>query len=193
MNQTQITKTEEQAARSTTSSGSVTPVSDVDAMLVDDTSSTSKESSPGTDSASVMKENSLRRLVLNSMRAKNSPTGTTTPTTKSYTTTVRVSEIKVQHPKLSLDDMATSFITQSIQAVTIPSATAKDPEGVTLVSPIFSEKALLSAKQQILERNIADQKDLMVQYVGARTKADRDRLKAAMAERSRYVATFSSS
>ncbi|KIP04496.1 hypothetical protein PHLGIDRAFT_129474 [Phlebiopsis gigantea 11061_1 CR5-6] len=185
-NQMQQKKIEEQAAQSPPSSGTATPVSDVEAMLVDDTSSTSKESSPATsaiDTASVIKESNLRQLVLSSMRARNASAGAAAPGTKSYTATVTVSEIKVHHPKLSLDDMATSFITQSIQAATLPSAA----DSLALVSPIFSEKALLSAKQHILERNIADQKGLMVQYVGARTKADRDRLKAAMAERSRAM------
>ena len=91
--------------------------------------------------------------------------------------------------KLSLDELAVSFIAQSIQAVSVP-APVLNPlaDQATPLSPIFSEKALLAAKQRALEANIADQKALMNQYLAARTKGDRERLKRAMAERSRYVA-----
>lgn len=192
---------EEMSARSsvsTTSSGTGTPVSEIEAMLQDPSLSSVPTPTPTNASSPVelsaaMKEDDLRRLVLNSRKARLASTASNTPGTESpppYVASVTVREVKASQTEMNLNDLAVSFITESIQAVTLPSPVNIPymmDKPSKLMSPIFSEKILLAEKQKILERNIADQKELVGQYVAARTKADRDRLKAAMAERTRYV------
>ena len=188
---------EELAARglaSTSSSGTVTPVSEIEAMIVDSPPTPNVETPPPVNVPSAvgvtaaMKEDDLRRLVLNSRKARAALTAPSTPVVNSppaFVASMTVNEVKTG--QISLDDLAGSFIAECIQAVSIPSPVSFAQDKSRLVSPIFSEKALLAAKQKILEENIADQKELMGRYAGARTKADREGVKQAMAERTRYV------
>ena len=196
---------EELAARSSaSSSGSSTPVSEIEAVIMSKPSTPTNETTPSSttltavDVASAMKEDDLRRLVLSSRKSRAASTTPSTPSIESrpsFVTSVTISEVEATtmaapQGSLSLDELAVSFIAQSIQAVSaMPSPAPNAPNVASPVSPIFSEKAMLAAKQNILETNIADQKELMKQYLAAHTKADRDRLKRAMAERSRYVPT----
>ncbi|EKM57598.1 uncharacterized protein PHACADRAFT_251305 [Phanerochaete carnosa HHB-10118-sp] len=183
--------------RSASSSGSTTPVSEIEAMIVGKSLSSTAETTPSptlpaaVDAAAAIKEDDLRRLVLNSRKSRVVSAAPNTPpveSSPSFVASVTVNELKAAQDKLSLDELAVSFIAQSIQAVSMPSPALGSPDrSAPAVAPIFSEKALLSAKQQVLEGNIADQKALMNRYLAARTKAERDRLKQAMAQRSRYV------
>ncbi|GJE85193.1 hypothetical protein PsYK624_012710 [Phanerochaete sordida] len=179
---------------SASSSGSTTPVSEVEAMIVCKSSTEETTPSPtlppSAEITAAMREDNLRRLVLNSRKSRASSTVPSTPLAESppstFVAAVTVSEVTTMghNNKARLDELAVSFITQSIQAASLPTSPLADR---TPVSPIFSEKALLSAKQRVLEDNIADQKALMGQYLAARTKDERARLKAAMAARSRAM------
>lgn len=188
------------AARSAaSSSGSTTPVSEIEAIITSKSSSPTDETTPSpttstaADVTASMREDDLRRLVLNSRKPRSVSVAPSTPTsdsppTSAFVASVTVSEVTtMKQDKATLDELAVSFIAQSIQAVSMPTSALGGPDKAPLVSPIFSEKALLSAKQKILEDNIADQKELMNQYLAARTKAERDRLKQAMAQRSRAM------
>ncbi|KAJ6562607.1 hypothetical protein B0H19DRAFT_888642, partial [Mycena capillaripes] len=80
----------------------------------------------------------------------------------------------------SLDDLAVSFITETIQTL-MPGASAFPPP------PPPTSTAALAAKQRRLEEHIAESKTLMAQLTGARSKQEKERILAVMRERSRYV------
>ena len=94
----------------------------------------------------------------------------------------------------SLDDLAVSFITETIETVkssttitTLPPA--RPPPSVA--GPMASSRALgkseLAIRQQRLEKYIAESKVLMGQLTQARTKKEKDLILATMRERSRCV------
>ncbi|KAJ7255793.1 hypothetical protein B0H12DRAFT_976296, partial [Mycena haematopus] len=75
----------------------------------------------------------------------------------------------------SLDDLAVSFITETIQTL------------AGLPPPPPHVQAALAAKQRRLEQQIAESKTLMAQLTNARSKQEKDRIIAVMRERSRCV------
>ena len=89
----------------------------------------------------------------------------------------------------SLDDLAVSFITETIQTVKSSTTLAlarplPPPSGA---SPMPSSKSELAIRQQRLEKYIAESKVLMDQLTQARTKKEKDLILATMRERSRCV------
>jgi len=94
----------------------------------------------------------------------------------------------------SLDDLAVSFITETIQTVksstTLPLARLPPPppSGADPTPPSKATgKSELAIRQQRLEKYIAESKVLMGQLTQARTKQEKDRVLATMRERSRCV------
>ncbi|KAH9940324.1 hypothetical protein B0H21DRAFT_665170, partial [Amylocystis lapponica] len=79
----------------------------------------------------------------------------------------------VIHSAASLDDMAISFITETIQTVKPPPPKAP------------SEKMQLAAKQKRLEQQIAESKILMAKLSSARTKGERDQIMVTLREQRR--------
>ncbi|RDB27899.1 hypothetical protein Hypma_002212 [Hypsizygus marmoreus] len=87
----------------------------------------------------------------------------------------------------SLDDLAVSFITETIQTykalpppIPAPISAPKPPSRI-------NTKLELAAKQKRLEQQITESKVLMEQLAQAKTKQDKDRILAAMRERSRMM------
>jgi hypothetical protein len=151
----------------------------------------------------VAMEDNLRRLVMESKRNKGqSPSATllSPPDPDSHSATIiavgtsttssptPAPSVNLVVPEKSLatfsqdalDDLAVSFITEAIQNIK-----ASPP-----LPPRTSHSAIklvLAAKQQRLEKQIAESKVLMAQLTSARTKQEKDRILAAMRERSRCV------
>ncbi|KAJ6489947.1 hypothetical protein C8R45DRAFT_992193 [Mycena sanguinolenta] len=192
-------------------------------------------------SAASMEDN-LRRLVLKSQKRKNIAKGAAAPlsapadlsatTQDSLMTEPLVSEPLVEasppveqtvsvssaQGAFSLDDLAVSFITETIQTLTgappphaapppmpapTPSSKASTPATNTGTSTAASlsngpssstsanaKQAALAAKQRELEQQIAESKTLMAQLANARSKQEKDRILAVMREQSRYVISF---
>ncbi|KAJ7126348.1 hypothetical protein C8R44DRAFT_592134, partial [Mycena epipterygia] len=90
----------------------------------------------------------------------------------------------------SLDDLAVSFITETIQTL-VPGASAPlpppPPKAASAPTSNASLKQTLAAKQKRLEQHIAESKTLMAQLTGARSKQEKERILGVMRERSRYV------
>jgi hypothetical protein len=94
----------------------------------------------------------------------------------------------------SLDDLAVSFITETIQiykknptpkTVPIPAPTLKPPPHVN-----SNTRLELAAKQKRLEQEIAETKILMAKLTQARTKQEKDAILAEMRRRSRCVSSL---
>ncbi|KAK7039707.1 hypothetical protein R3P38DRAFT_2410641, partial [Favolaschia claudopus] len=153
-------------------------------------------SSPPAGVASTMKESAatmednLRRLVLKSQRNKGKGKNTVVAV-ESDAAIVKVGaglELE-QKPavgtsaqgEFSLDDLAVSFITETIQTL-VPGG------GGILSAPStpMSMKEELAAKQRRLEEHIAESKILMAQLAGARSKQEKESVLRDMRERSRY-------
>ncbi|KAG6844475.1 hypothetical protein H0H87_006611 [Tephrocybe sp. NHM501043] len=97
-----------------------------------------------------------------------------------------------QTPTFSLEDLAVSFITETIEtykATPTPPAPAGPANVPTSLSQTSNSVAVmkleLAAKQRRLEAQIAESKILMAKLSKARTKHERDTILAAMREQSR--------
>ena len=163
---------------------------------------TEQASSPATKQAM---EDSLRALVLQSQRARTKTAVPNLPTNKQMPavppTEPQSQQIAVSSPPLdlrnspfpslsvtshsfSLEDLAVSFITQTIETLkpqTQDSALPPPPP------PRVGVKTELAAKQKRLEQQIAESKELMAQFAEARTKQERDSIMALLKEKSRCV------
>jgi hypothetical protein len=146
-------------------------------------------------------EERLRSLVLqsqrNKMKAAASVSSTTSPdpspsspallSTSSSTSTLShassesfpVPTSTITSHSFSLDDLAVSFITETIQTY---KATPQPPK-----PSAAAVKLELAAKQKRLEQHIAESKILMAKLTQARTKQEKDAILAVMRERSRCV------
>jgi hypothetical protein len=162
---------------------------------------TEQVSSPASKQAM---EDSLRALVLQSQRARTKTAVPNLPTNKQLPavppTEPQSQQIVVPSPlsdsrhspfpsfsvashSFSLDDLAVSFITQTIQTLkpqTQDSALPPPP-------PRVDVKTELAAKQKRLEQQIAESKELMAQFAEARTKQERGTIMALLKEKSRCV------
>ncbi|KAF8724734.1 hypothetical protein AX14_008637 [Amanita brunnescens Koide BX004] len=138
-------------------------------------------------------EDRLRKLVLQSQKAKaqraaspDLPTPSTS-TGDSTPTAVQVHTSAVS--SFSLEDLAVSFITETISTFQQSrNAAAPRPQPVRQNS---NTKEELAARQKQLEEYIADSKTLMTQLTQARTKQEKDRLLVLMREKSRWVLLLS--
>ncbi|KAF8888572.1 hypothetical protein BD779DRAFT_1523749 [Infundibulicybe gibba] len=93
-------------------------------------------------------------------------------------------------PKISLDDLAVSFITETIQTITSKSPPAALLQEIQVTKPRTSNatiKVELAAKQRQLEQQIADSKILMAKLAMARTKQEKNSILAAMREKTRVA------
>jgi hypothetical protein len=84
---------------------------------------------------------------------------------------------------LSVNDLAASFIAETIQAVDTTSSQVQAPVPLAPMDP----KTQLAARQRRLEHHIAESKILMAQLEKARTKQEKDHILAVLRERSRWV------
>ena len=137
-------------------------------------------------------EDRLRKLVLQSQKAKAQPVASLDPPTPSTTgdstpTAVQVHTSAVS--SFSLEDLAVSFITETISTFQQSrNALAPRPQPTRQNS---NTKEELAARRKQLEEYIADSKMLMTQLTQARTKQEKDRLLALMREKSRWVLLLS--
>ncbi|KAF7316491.1 Fecal droplet protein [Mycena indigotica] len=140
------------------------------------------------DAASM--EDNLRQLVLKSQKNRLKaalpkqpvdippPVSSSTSSSSSHSNTPSAT---VSVSTFSLDAMAESFITETIQSL-LPNAivTAPPPKPMGL-------KEELAAKQRQLEEHIAETKSLMAQLAAAKSKQEKDRLLSIMREKSRIM------
>ncbi|KAJ7244061.1 hypothetical protein C8J57DRAFT_1365349 [Mycena rebaudengoi] len=153
-----------------------------------------------TAETSALMEDNLRRLVLKSQKTKARAVATASsngassvppaPAPSSQTVTAAASG------GFSFDDLAVSFITETIQtlqpgslalAPPPPPPLPPKPVSATQTNNNASLKQQLAAKQARLEQHIAESKTLMAQLTAARTKQEKDRLLVVMRERSRMM------
>ena len=137
-------------------------------------------------------EDRLRKLVLQSQKAKAQPVASLDPPTPSTTgdstpTAVQVHTSAVS--SFSLEDLAVSFITETISTFQQSRCAPAPRPQPTRQNSITKEE--LAARQKQLEEYIADSKTLMTQLTQARTKQEKDRLLALMREKSRWVHSLS--
>ncbi|KAK7044372.1 hypothetical protein R3P38DRAFT_2878419 [Favolaschia claudopus] len=170
------------------------------------------------ESAATMEDN-LRRLVLKSQRNKGKGKSTAV-VVESDDTTVRaeaalelerkpaVTTTSSGQGEFSLDDLAVSFITETIQTLVpggggIPPSSAKplstassknsNPGFPSLTNgngssqKPMSMKEELAAKQRRLEEHITESKILMAQLAGAKSKQEKEGILRVMRERSRMI------
>lgn len=150
-------------------------------------------------------EDSLRALVLQSQRARTKTAVPNLPTNKQLpavpTTEPQSQQIAVPSPptdsrnspfpsfsmtshSFSLDDLAVSFITQTIETLKPQYQDSAPPPPPPSRVDV---KTGLAAKQRRLEQQIAESKELMAQFAGARTKQERDSIMALLKEKSRSM------
>lgn len=121
------------------------------------------------------KEDNLRRLVLDSKRVKV----VTGPMNEH-------SEADRPTHNTNLNDLAVSFIAESIQTVS-PTAHPVQSSSMpaTPTQARMSEKAILAAKQRLLEKHIADTKLLMARLGTATSKQEKSQIVKEMKESTR--------
>ena len=166
-------------------------------------------------------EDQLRKLVLRSQRAKGKADATdyllTSPSISASSSSLSSSSSSIPSPvvlsdqlpssqlttvslsshNISLEDLAVSFITQTIETIkskptptptqtptAISSQTSNTP---TTQSNNSLTKVELAAKQKRLEQHIAESKKLMNKLAQARTKEEKDTILKAMREMTRCV------
>jgi hypothetical protein len=137
-------------------------------------------------------EDRLRKLVLQSQKAKAQPVAPLnlpTPSTTGDSTPTAVQVHTSAVSSFSLEDLAVSFITETISTFQQSrNALAPRPQPTRQNS---NTKEELAARRKQLEEYIADSKTLMTQLTQARTKQEKDRLLALMREKSRWVLPLS--
>ncbi|KAG5650599.1 hypothetical protein H0H81_011700 [Sphagnurus paluster] len=193
-----------------------TPVTVKDPSIPIIASPVSADASTNDDSEKQATEEHLRSLVLRSQRNKVK-SHISTPTDPSPTSPLSRSPVlppstmlsppsATSSQSLSLDDLAVSFITETIETLkTSPSAAPKPIIApiplhavVTAVpapapaprltrtdtsTTLTTTKFELAAKQKVLEAQIAESKVLMAKLAAARTKQERESILALMRER----------
>ncbi|KAJ7104402.1 hypothetical protein B0H15DRAFT_23822 [Mycena belliarum] len=146
--------------------------------------------SPSEPVTAASMEDNLRRLVLKSQKNKLisavSVSTASDSTASSSAVASPVSAPASTPTAFSLDELAVSFITETIQTA----LSAPPPPPATARKPPMSVKQELAAKQKRLEAHIAESKTLMAQLTGARSKQEKDRILGVMRERGRYVPTL---
>lgn len=149
-------------------------------------------------------EDRLRRLVLQSrkpaLQAEPPPPPTAPsgrpdePLAKSSAAgPVSVSESEPTHVGgFSLEDMAVSFITQTIETMKAQPASVgvAPPPPSARGAPPSDVRLELAAKQRRLEEHILESKALMTQLAQARTKSEKDGIMRIMREKTRCVRLF---
>ncbi|KAJ7211139.1 hypothetical protein GGX14DRAFT_449149 [Mycena pura] len=160
----------------------------------------------GIEDAASMEDN-LRRLVLKSQKNKLKPTASESSVLPSASTpsssTAESATVPPTQPEplsgptvsvsaFSFDDLAVSFITETIQNLLPGSVVAPPPPPISKpATPVPSTnsnlKQELAEKQRRLQQQIAESKTLMAQLAAARSKQEKDRILAMMREKSRYV------
>ncbi|KAF8962577.1 hypothetical protein BDZ97DRAFT_1759184 [Flammula alnicola] len=139
-------------------------------------------------------EDRLRKLVLQSRKppVKAESTAPSDPLARppvsishdeKINTTIS-STVSVSAHGFSLEDMAVSFITQTIETMKSQPSPVPDPAPPS-VKPMSNAKLELAAKQKRLEDHIFESKSLMAQLTGARTKEEKDNILKIMREKSR--------
>ncbi|PCH35110.1 hypothetical protein WOLCODRAFT_27644 [Wolfiporia cocos MD-104 SS10] len=88
---------------------------------------------------------------------------------------------------MSLDELAISFITETIQTVNTPPPPAAKPTPPPEKMSQAAEKMLLAAKQKRLEQHIAESKMLMAKLGTARSKEERESILSTLRERRRAM------
>jgi len=99
------------------------------------------------------------------------------PSLPSVATAATTSSTVSTTPGFSLDDLAVSFITETIQTLKPGPRVPPRPESLQATT-----KVELAAKQKRLEQQIAESKVLMAKLTQARTKQEKDSIFAAMRE-----------
>ncbi|KAF8633148.1 hypothetical protein AX17_004649 [Amanita inopinata Kibby_2008] len=158
-------------------------------------------------------ENRLRNLVLKSQKAKAKPvdnlatTHSSSAATRQEPPTVAANQPSMAIPKattptltymssvqsFSLEDLAVSFITETIQTLKnpakplTPSGTASNGPPVPRAPSRSNVKDDLAAKQKRLEQYIAESKELMFKLTQAGTKQEKDQLLALMRQKTRLM------
>ncbi|KAF8069100.1 hypothetical protein FPV67DRAFT_1105791 [Lyophyllum atratum] len=168
------------------------------------------------DSEKRAMEDRLRSLVLKSQRNKVKMSVSTTPSTTETSDPSPISSSSVlPTPSLpstavssvpqtnaistlsshsfSLDDLAVSFITETIEiakaapTIEAPPVPSPTPTPTLASTANMNTKLELAAKHKRLEAQIAESKALMVKLTQAKTKQERESILAVMRERSRCV------
>ncbi|EIN08211.1 hypothetical protein PUNSTDRAFT_143867 [Punctularia strigosozonata HHB-11173 SS5] len=178
-----------------------------------DTSTPSSIVPSTTADARAHMEDNLRRLVLESKKARLLQTQTASPpglrpTNEESAAEQPLTEADTKLPSElsanSMDILATTFISETIQTLQKPgmSGAMNDPRQgspaakSTLPRPssaLTSELSELANKQKQLEQHIAETKQLMAQLGAARTKEEKDKILAVLRQRSRAMDALSSS
>ncbi|KAL4245454.1 hypothetical protein ABKN59_007963 [Abortiporus biennis] len=87
---------------------------------------------------------------------------------------------------LNLDDLADSFISQSILSIpSTPMTPSLTPPFSLSHPPPMSEKEILAEKTKLLDKHIAESRQLMAKLTTAKTKQEREILKGDLRERDR--------
>ena len=151
-------------------------------------------------------EERLRTLVLQSQRSKSkadippiapiaaSPSSQSTGAATSGSSRCSTGAMTLVPAGFSLDDLAVSFIQETIQ--TYKTSPQISPVAVSVSKPkpppqVNSTTRLeLAAKQKRLEQEIAETKILMAKLAQARTKHEKDSILAEMREKSRCVSSL---
>ncbi|KAF9010116.1 hypothetical protein BDQ17DRAFT_1421386 [Cyathus striatus] len=185
-------------------------------LLPPPSASTIADSSPSTEMDKQAMEDRLRQLVLKSQKSKKqstmsetakTPAGAGTSTSlasaaNSQTSTSCATNTSGKSPPISpnpttvsvpthaasLEDLAVSFIRQTIQTVKAqPPSAATPPLEAAGINPKANLKLELAARQKLLEQHIAESKILMAKLMQARTKEEKDAIIATMREHSRLM------
>jgi len=152
-------------------------------------------------------EDRLRKLVLQSRNSKgiskvdepkSQPGPIPTATIPSpfvpeeETTTTSSSSFSASSNSISLEDLAVSFITQTIDTIKSQPVSAPPPPkpAPQLQQGQSSVKDQLAAKQKRLEQHIAESKSLMVKFAKCTTKSEKDEMLKIMREHTRCVITL---
>ncbi|TFK73370.1 hypothetical protein BDN72DRAFT_834775 [Pluteus cervinus] len=129
--------------------------------------------SPATDSAAPLEVTPLAPPP--DSRAAESLKSTTTSSVSSFASTTTT---------FSLEDMAISFISETIETVKLNQRIAPPPPKPL---PIPTVKEELGLKQRRLEEHIAESKVLMAKLTQARTKEEKNQILATLREKSRMM------
>lgn len=104
------------------------------------------------------------------------------------------SSVSVSTHSFSLEDMAVSFITQTIETMKSQPASVPEPHPPASLGPRAGSQAdvrsELAAKQKRLEEHISETKLLMAQLPQAKTKEEKERIMRTMREKTRCVRLF---
>ncbi|KAJ7667156.1 hypothetical protein B0H17DRAFT_1210442 [Mycena rosella] len=165
-----------------------------------------KANEAGSASGPAAMEDNLRRLVLRSQSQRGRGRGVATPVVRAASP-VFASASAGAAAAVSLDELAVSFITETIQTLAAPSgggganSTSTTATATTAIAngsassadsptptptPTLTLKQTLAAKQQRLEAHIAESRALMAQLAGARG-GERARILGVMRERGRMM------